>query len=239
MKKFEICDLHGHFLPGMDDGSRSVAESLQMLELAASQGIGQVFATPHYYPMETVGEFLARRDQAVAVLSEAMARSQKPLPQVIPGAEVAYRPGLGNADDLEKLCLGNSRFLLLELPFRPWNQSMFRDISSIANVRGILPIIAHVERYIAIQNTKVFRQLMEQDVLFQINAESLLSWRTRGQAKRLLKYGSAHLLGSDCHNMSNRKPNLGEAMSYLQKSSIVGALYQAAELSMEIFREAQ
>ena len=238
MRKFEICDLHGHFLPGMDDGSRSVAESLQMLELAAEQGIGQMFATPHYYPVETVEEFLERRQRAAELLQDAMAKSQKKLPKIVLGAEVAYRPGLGNADELEKLCLGNSRFLLLELPFRPWNQSMFRDISSIANVRGILPIIAHVERYIAIQNTKVFRQLMEQDVLLQMNAESLLRWPASIRAKKLLRYGTVHLLGSDCHNLESRKPNLGLAFDYLSKCKLDAAAEAAAELSMEIFNQA-
>ena len=101
MRNIEICDLHGHFLPGMDDGSRSVAESLQMLELAAEQGIGQMFATPHYYPVETVEEFLCRRHQAAQALMQAMEKHAKPLPRIALGAEVAYRPGLGNAENLE------------------------------------------------------------------------------------------------------------------------------------------
>lgn len=238
MRKFEICDLHGHFLPGMDDGSRSVAESLQMLELAAGQGIGQMFATPHYYPVETVEEFLERRQRSARQLVEAMSRHAKPLPGIALGAEVAYRPGLGNAEDLEKLCLGNSRFLLLELPFRPWNQSMFRDISSMANVRGIMPVIAHVERYLSMQSDKNIQRLIEQDVLLQMNAEALLRWPARMKAKALLKYGTVHLLGSDCHNLESRKPNLGPALDYLSRCKLDRAAQAAAELSMEIFQQA-
>ena len=106
MRELEICDLHGHFLPGMDDGSGSVAESLQMLEMAAQQGIGQMFATPHYYPVETVDEFLQRREESAQQLTQAMEAAGKVLPKVCLGAEVAYRQGIGNADNLEKLCLG-------------------------------------------------------------------------------------------------------------------------------------
>lgn len=238
MRNIEICDLHGHFLPGMDDGSRSVAESLQMLELAAEQGIGQMFATPHYYPVETVEEFLTRRQAAARQLAEAMEKHPKPLPRIALGAEVAYRPGLGNAEDLEKLCLGNSRFLLLELPFRPWNQSMFRDISAMANVRGVMPVIAHVERYLSMQSDKNLQRLMDQDVLFQMNADVLLRWPARRRAKQLLKYGTVHLLGSDCHNLDTRKPNLGPAVDYLQRCKLDRELQAAAELSMEIFEQA-
>ena len=116
MRNFEICDIHGHFLPGMDDGSASVAESMQMLEMAASQGISHMCATPHYYPVETVDEFLVRRNESFRQLARAMAASGKKLPKIRPGAEVAYRQGIGNADNLEKLCLGESNYLLLELP---------------------------------------------------------------------------------------------------------------------------
>lgn len=238
MRNFEICDLHGHFLPGMDDGSASVAESLQMLEMAAGQGIGQVFATPHYYPIETVDEFLERRTRCARQLTDAMEQYGKTLPRIALGAEVAYRQGIGNAEGLEKLCLGNSRYLLLELPFKPWNPSMFRDISSMSNVRGIIPVIAHVERYLNMQDTKHIRKLMEQDVVFQMNASMLLHWNTRGKAKRMLQSGSVHLLGSDCHNMMTRKPNLGPALEYLKKCKMDGALEQVAGLSMEIFEQA-
>lgn len=238
MRELEICDLHGHFLPGMDDGSASVAESLQMLEMAAQQGIGQMFATPHYYPVETVDEFLQRREESAQQLIQAMEAAGKVLPKVCLGAEVAYRQGIGNADNLEKVCLGKSRYLLLELPFAPWKPSMFRDISSMSNVRGIIPVIAHVERYLGMQEKKYIRQLMEQDVVFQMNASMLLHWNTRGKAKRMLQSGSVHLLGSDCHNMMARKPNLGPAVDYLGKCNLHGALEQAAALSMEIFEQA-
>ena len=237
MRNFEICDIHGHFLPGIDDGSASVAESLQMLEMAASQGISHMCATPQYYPVETVDEFLARRNESFRQLARAMAASGKKLPKIRPGAEVAYRQGIGNAENLEKLCLGESNYLLLELPFAPWKQSMFRDISSISNVRGLIPIIAHVERYIPLQSRKNLQKLLEQDVVFQMNAEHLLHWTTRGKAKSLIRNGVVHLLGSDCHNLTTRKPNLGAALNRLQKSKLDAAVYQIAQFSMEIFEQ--
>ena len=235
MSRLDICDFHGHFLPGMDDGSRSVAESLKMLQLAGEQGIGKMFATPHYYPNETVDSFLVRRQQSWQKLKAAMEETEGSYPQIALGAEVAYRQGIGNAEDLEKLCLGDSRYLLLELPFVPWNSMLFRDISAIANVRGIIPVIAHVERYMSMQPSKMLQRLWEQDVLFQINAESLLTWYTRARVKKLLAQGAVQLLGSDCHNLTTRKPNLGPALDYLQKCKLYRALEDMEQLTEEIF----
>lgn len=231
----DIYDFHGHFLPGMDDGSHSVEESLKMLELAKEQGVTKMFATPHYYPTETVETFLDRRAQCWNQLAAAMARDPVRYPQVALGAEVAYRQGIGNAEHLEELCLGNSRYLLLELPFTPWNGMLFRDISTIANVRGIIPVIAHVERYMPMQSAKMLQRLWEQDVLFQMNAEALLTWYRRGRAKKMLSDGAVQLLGSDCHNLTTRKPNLGPAVAYLEKSKLFRVLEEMEQMGEEIF----
>lgn len=236
MRKYDICDFHGHFLPGMDDGSSCVEESVKMLQASQKQGIGKMFATPHYYSNETVDAFLARRQNSWEQLREAI--SGKNLPQIVLGAEVAYRQGIGNCEDLEKLCLGNSRYLLLELPFGSWDGMLYRDISTMANVRGIIPIIAHVERYLQFQPKKYIERLMEQDVIIQMNASALLSWRGRFAAKRLLKNGIVHLLGSDCHNMTTRKPNLGEALDILEKQGMDNLLMQMEYLSQDIFDQA-
>ena len=238
MMKFEICDMHGHFLPNMDDGSGSVKESLLMLKTAAEQGVSRMFATPHYYPIESVEEFLSRRAESAQRLQKAMAAHKDRYPQICLGAEVAYRRGLGNADGLENLCLGNSKYLLLELPFAPWQPSMFRDLSSLVNVRGLIPVIAHIERYMHMQTQANLNRLLQQDVLLQMNTSALLSWSSRGRARRLLKSGLIDLLGSDCHNMETRKPDLGLAVAGLTRRSMGNVCARLAELSTDIFREA-
>lgn len=60
-----MIDFHSHILPGIDDGSASVEESLKLLEMLAEQGVKTVVATPHFYPDRTsVSDFLRRRDAA-------------------------------------------------------------------------------------------------------------------------------------------------------------------------------
>ena len=87
-----ITDFHSHILPGIDDGSRCVEESIAMLRMEAEQGITQVIATPHFYPSHHRPEdFLAKRREAEEGLQEARS-GQDGLPRVLVGAEVYFFP---------------------------------------------------------------------------------------------------------------------------------------------------
>ena len=102
-------DFHSHILPGVDDGSRSVEESLEMLRAEARQGIGTVVATPHFYANhDTPERFLRRRAAAWEMLQTAMAQ-EAGLPEVIPGAEVYYFSGISDSDQLHRLTTGQKR----------------------------------------------------------------------------------------------------------------------------------
>lgn len=235
-----ICDMHCHILPGMDDGSKDVSMSMDMLRAAAKQGVRQILATPHYYPVESVGDFLERRNQAAHALRQAMDAAQEPLPQVCLAAEVAYRPGIGYEEELRSLCIGKSEFLLLELPFGPWGPEVLRDIRNMSCAKGITPVLAHLERYLRIQKKKVIHEVLQQGVLVQLNAEAVLERRTRSKALKMLKAGTVHLLGSDCHNLTTRKPNLGDAVKLLQEvRGLDEPLRRIEFVSTDILEQAQ
>ena len=148
-----LYDLHSHILPHMDDGCKDATRSIEALRLSYAQGVRVIFATPHYYPVESVEDFLARRQTAWETLQAAI-REQgvTDIPQIVLGAEVAYRPGISSAEGIEKLCLGNSRYLLLELPFRGWGKEELRQVNNFTCVLGITPILAHYERYRSLQS---------------------------------------------------------------------------------------
>lgn len=240
MTTFSFCDMHAHILPGMDDGSANAEMSLNMLRASMAQGIGKVFATSHYYPVESVRDFLARRDRAAQTLVQAMEQTGEQLPEICLGAEVAYRPGIGYEEDLDLLRLGKSEYLLLELPFSPWGKDVLRDIRNMVCARGITPVLAHLERYLRIQKKKTLYEILDQGVLVQMNAEALMERRTRSVARRLLKQGVVHLLGSDCHNMTDRAPNLGKAVQELKKlKGMDHALDRIGYISTDIFEQAK
>lgn len=236
---FDICDMHGHFLPGMDDGCKTADESVALLKESYRQGICRMFATSHYYPVESVDKFLERRQQAAENLLACMEQEETPLPEFVLGAEVAFHTGLSQNPDLHKLCLGQSRYLLLEMPFSKWSSNVVREVSNICSARGITPILAHIERYLDIQRPETLEQLLNLNVLVQMNAEPLLHFGSRRQARTMLKNGMVQLLGSDCHNLTSRTPNLGQALSYLEKKGMDHCLHRVARLSRSIYAEAQ
>lgn len=227
-----IVDFHSHVLPGIDDGSASIEESIAMLQMEMDQGIRQVIATPHFYPRHDSPErFLARRNEAEARLRNAMA-SHGDLPQVICGAEVYFFSGISNCEALPELTIGNTRYVLIEMPLAPWTQSMYAEMEAIQARWGITPIIAHVDRYFSPLSTHgIPERLEELPVLVQANASFFLHSGSRGRALRMLKRNQIHLLGSDCHNLTNRSPNLDKALQVIGKrlpSDVLGRieLYQ-------------
>ena len=147
-----MTDLHTHILPRMDDGAPDTAASLAMLRMEAAQGVTGVALTPHFHrDRESIEQFLARRQAAWEHLSAAMEKTTEPFPDLVLGAEVAWMPNMNHWDDLEALCLGSSRYLLLELPFTLWNNSMIDQLYSLAAQSGVTPVLAHLERYLGRQ----------------------------------------------------------------------------------------
>lgn len=213
-----VYDCHSHILPRIDDGSGSSAESIAMLRMEAEQGIRHVIATPHFYPQHDAPErFLARRREAELRLRDIMSRDEG-LPEFSVGAEVYYFRGISDSDVLTELTIGQKSCMLLEMPPCPWTDAMYRDIENIWIKHGITPIIAHIDRYIGPWRTfGVPRRLKELPVMVQANASFFVNRSTRKMALRMLKQGQIHLLGSDCHNMLDRLPSLGNAIGVIRR----------------------
>lgn len=215
-------DLHTHILPGMDDGADKIETSLAMLREEYAQGVDTVALTPHFYrDREHLSDFLQRREEgyhkllaAIAALSE---EEQSALPHMLLGAEVAWVPNLAQLPGLEQLCYQGTKFLLLELPFGPWDDTLFRQIYDLMNCRGITPVIAHIDRYWRTQKKQQLEALFSLGVPVQLSAEPLLHFTTRGRALRLIKAGKVQMLISDAHSMTDRAPNVGKAADILRK----------------------
>ena len=220
-----MIDFHSHILPGVDDGSPDVETSIAMLRAEAEQGVTHVVATPHFYARhDDPHRFLARRARAEEALREEMTR-QDGLPQLLVGAEVAFFRGISDSEFLPELTIRGKRCILIEMPLPPWPEEFYRELEAIWTDRNILPVIAHIDRYIRPFRTfGIPQRLAEMPVLVQANAEFFLERPTARMAKRILKAGQIHLLGSDCHNLSDRKPNLGPAMEKIRSFGGEGIL---------------
>lgn len=227
-----MIDLHTHVLPKMDDGSQSVEETEKMLAMLRWQGAAHVAATPHFYPEREAPEsFLRRRQEALDRLPADVA---EPL---IVGAEVAYFSGIGSCTAIRPLQLGNTGLLLVEMPFREWNDRIIADVCSIPTQLGLTPVLAHVDRYrMRTQFPKYRKELLRNDVLFQCNADAFERGSTCRWALRQLKKGYIHFLGSDSHNLTTRPPKLKMAISVIKKKLGPEALEYLEDTARELLQ---
>ena len=204
-----MTDNHSHILPGMDDGSKTPEMSLQMLRMELDQGVDTVVLTPHCYrDRERPEKFLARRKERFEVLQEAIEKNNAPVPRLLLGAEVAWAPHLSEWDELEELCFRGTKNMLLEMPFRPWSDSMIDQIYDMMGKRGITPVFAHLERYIKDQKPDHIQEIISLGTPIQISSAPMLGWMSRRPLVKMLKNHTAHLMASDCHNLTTRQPNL-------------------------------
>lgn len=230
-----MTDLHTHILPGMDDGARSVEQALALLQEQAKQGVATVALTPHFYGRrEAASDFLLRRDEAWIRLSEAM--GDQPYPKLLLGAEVAWTPDMSQWAQLEELCYQGTRVLLVELPMTPWTDSIFRELYSLESRRGVIPMIAHLDRYLHVQKRRDIERILEMGYPVQVSAESLSHFYLRKQALGLLEKFDGVLI-SDCHNMSDRRPNLMDAMKLIEKKLGRAAAGKVAAMTDEILMD--
>lgn len=213
-----LIDFHSHILPGIDDGSKSLEMSIQMLRMEAQQGVERVIATPHFYPQyDTPERFLRRRGDAEVTLREEM-QKHTGLPALSVGAEVYYFPGISDSEVISELTIDQKRCILIEMPTSSWTEAMYRELEGIYVKRGLIPIVAHIDRYIGrFHNRGILKRLEHMPVLIQANAEFFLEKNTTSMALRMLKKDGIHLLGSDCHDLSSRKPNLQGALELINR----------------------
>lgn len=211
-----MIDIHSHILPGMDDGSSSLEESLSMARESARQGVRLLAATPHFYAtQEDPNSFLRRREKSLALLESAW---QDSFPTLLVGAEVRYFDGISRVEKIAHLTLDHTRILLLEMPFTSWSGRMVDEVLELQRSRGLQVLLAHVERYLKDQNGQVWETFRQNGVWMQCNANFFLRWQTKRKAQALFKKGEIQMLGSDTHNMTTRPPNLALAREALVKS---------------------
>ena len=121
-------------------------------------------------------------------------------------------------DDIEKLCIGDTYYILIEMPFTPWDKSIFDRLFRLTRDNGLIPVIAHIDRYYNKNNKKYFKLFGETESVIQINAEAVLgSFFQKRRSLKMIKKGFVSLVGSDCHNMTSRRPDSGKAYKVIEK----------------------
>jgi protein-tyrosine phosphatase len=126
------------------------------------------------------------------------------------GAEILYFPGISVAEEITGMMMERTRCLLIEPPLMPWSDFMIDEIEQTGINFRCIPVIAHVDRYMRIlRDYSLIDRLQDRKILIQVNASYFLHEQTRGKAIADLRNDKFHFIGSDCHNLTNRAPNLG------------------------------
>ncbi len=199
-----LTDYHCHILPFMDDGAADVETALEMIEIMKEQGVERIIATPHFYAHEerSLTEYLLRREDALDSVWDTAA-----IPNIVLGAEVAIEHGISKIQGIEQLAIENSDMILLELPYRDYEDWMSEEINAVSSELGLKVILAHVHRYLQYYSPENIEKLLKIDAIFQFNNDVFLVPEEEEFLERLLKSGRKVVFGSDAHNTESRRPN--------------------------------
>ncbi|HSE28282.1 MAG TPA: CpsB/CapC family capsule biosynthesis tyrosine phosphatase [Gemmatimonadales bacterium] len=189
-----MIDLHTHLLPAVDDGSRSVAQSVAVLDRYAREGVTAVCLTPHLLASEA-----AAPPPAHDAAFEALRLAAPAVPALHRGAEVMLdRPLPAAAAERRTVTLAGSHHILVEFPRLVAYQTVANALHHVVQL-GLVPLLAHPERYACCSPGAVeaWRRL---GALMQVDATTLASGGGRGdRARQLVARGLADILAADNH----------------------------------------
>ena len=200
-----MTDIHSHIIYGVDDGSDSLDESIELIKRLNEVGFNNIIITPHYVEGT---EYCSYNMEKLEKLEE--------LKRVLKEKKIKVNLYLGNeifinnhmVDDIlndKAYSLNNGKYILFELPFN--NQILnLHDIIHEITIKGYIPVLAHPERYLYFQDDySLIRELRDDGILFQANFASILGYYGK-KAEKLLKYMLKNqyvdFLGTDTHHIN-------------------------------------
>lgn len=204
-------DIHSHILSGIDDGAEDLSVSLALLNDIYNQGITDIIATPHFFPIyDNLEDFLENRQSAFEELQNAL--KDKPHPNIYLGCELLYYGGLSYASSLESFTVENSKYILLEADYGLLNNKFFTEILHLKEI-GFEPILAHIERYKKAKGFRKFiRFIKANGILTQVNATAFNNKNYNRLIKKLVKEDLITFVASDTHSIDVRPPMIEAAL---------------------------
>lgn len=211
-----IVDIHTHMLAFVDDGARNKEIMREMLERSFCQGVKKIIFTPHYN--ESNG--MVKSAQYYTALGKETAKSISDELEVFEGNEIFYTSNsIKNLIDKKISTLAGSRYILVEFPYYIEHSELVNSVNELI-ISGYIPIIAHVERYRCLyEHPEDIKKMVHMGAYLQLNAGSIIAGnlQTKRFCKRLLRTNLISFIASDCHNLTDRAPNLEECIKVIKK----------------------
>lgn len=211
-----MIDIHSHILPGVDDGARSIEESIKILQKAADAGVTTIVATPHVLEVPSKSEW-QEVSNVFNGLKQKIVQENIHIEMIL-GAELFISPELPKTiKENRELTINNrNKYVLIELPM---NEIPYftKQIIFELQLQGIVPILAHPERYMEIQkDINKLVDFVRKGVLTQLNSGSLTGRygkKVQKTAKRLLTNNLIYMIGSDVHPTFNGYCSLSQGVN--------------------------
>lgn len=217
-----MTDLHMHVVPHVDDGSKDMEMSLEMLKMAYAQGVRKVLCTSHssWRPEATVrysNNFEKLKAEAERVLPDM---------QLFTGCEVLFTKhtlwdALRKLDDGEFLTLNDTNLVLTEFQSYASADEVDQVVKKLLS-RKYVPVVAHAERCDAFEDEGFVKRLVQAGCLLQANLYSLVKEPDellKARARRMVEAHQVSFVGSDAHGSERRAPEVKDGMAYLYENT--------------------
>lgn len=219
-------DIHCHILPGVDDGAEDMEEAIMLLRNEYADGVRTVFLTPH----NRKGMFECTGDIIIQQFEQLKEKAKQDMPDLVLKLGCEIHISMGVTEQLKANLLptlDNTRFVLAEFSVDVDKRYIMERCYALLR-DGYIPIIAHAERYMIIRKEmKLLQGLADMGALIQMNAGSIIGEEGLAMkmfCKKVMRKNLLHFVGSDAHNLVERKPNIGKCVAYLIKT--MGKDYQ-------------
>lgn len=232
-------DIHNHILPGVDDGAKTIEDTMELLDMEYKDGVRHIIFTPHYIPRSDLGKNKEKAEKTRSTFEQIKDECKRSFPDMefYLGNELYYKSGiLQELDEGRANTLGNSRYILTEfdtnIPYMELKKAVQQYL-----LKGYDPILAHVERYQCLYNRfERMEEIKNMGSMMQMNTENFLEGLFSQNKKictKAVAEGYIDFLGTDCHDCVRRKPAMEKAVSYLKKkidkSTLETLLYKNPE----------
>lgn len=213
-----MIDIHSHVLFDMDDGAEDMETSIELCRDSYMNGCDSLVLTPHFFEYSHLEDFIEERDMRITLLREALEKENIPL-ELLPGAEVFLSDRVFGADNLDELTINVTKYLLCEMPLTPFDtHNVIRWFDELID-RSYVPVLAHPERYYEFhQNYDLIDELIERNIIFQVNIDSLIGengFLAQEMSVDMISRDIAKIIASDAHDLEYRHTRLIEKLNQL------------------------
>jgi len=214
-----MIDLHSHIIPGIDDGSRSIEETMLLIKEAKEAGFNRIISTSHY--MTSRYEYdESSREQFLKIIEKGASELGINVEFHL-GSEIFVTYDMIDLIKQKKAStINGTKYILFELPMQAEMPNLKNIVSNLIS-NGYIPIIAHPERYEYVkEDPNWLIEFIELGVLFQANYGSIRGYygkSAQSTVKKLLKNDMIHFLGSDVHRAGSVYKRMPQILDELNK----------------------